>query len=66
MAYEATNVILTALKKNPDPDKLAKTITSIGSFTGLQAPIRFDAFRDADRPSYITTILDGKFRTYEN
>lgn len=65
-SYDATNVILDSLDKNAEKISLAKTILSISTFSGLQGPLRFGSSQDAARPSYITTILNGKFHTYEN
>jgi len=65
-SYDATNVILDAQDKNTEKVSLGTTILSIGTFSGLQGSLRFSPSQDADRPSYITAILNGKFHTYEN
>lgn len=65
-AYEATNIILDALVKKKDNENLREVILSTGTFSGLQGKIVFNSSRDADRPSYITTVIKGIFQTYEN
>ena len=66
MAYEATNVVLDVMAKGTSSADMPDKILSIGEFKGLQGKIRFNEAGDADRSSYITTILHGEFRTYES
>ena len=66
LGHDAATVILDALQKNTQREYLDETILSIGAFVGLQGAMRFNAHRETSRTSYITTILNGQFQTYEN
>jgi branched-chain amino acid transport system substrate-binding protein len=64
-AYEATYVLLTALKKNPDPKVLRQTILETQPFHGTQGEIVFDAFGDPKRKIFMLTVENGRFRSLE-
>ncbi|WP_163340260.1 ABC transporter substrate-binding protein [Desulfopila sp. IMCC35008] len=58
-SYEATQVLLAALRKSTDPSTIPETITGIGTFHGLQNDFIINAFGDALRPYYLKAISDG-------
>lgn len=59
-AYDATNVVLDALSRRADGQSLKETLLNT-SFQGVQQPIAFDRFGDAQRPTFITVVRDGRF-----
>lgn len=61
-AFEAANVVLDALASHDKERTLKETVLGIGTFTGLQSQIQFDAFGDVQRPNVsISVVRDGKF-----
>lgn len=60
-AFEATNIVLDAIGKKAEGQSLKQAILSQEKFTGLQGTIRFDAYGDSYRDTYITTIRNAKF-----
>ncbi len=62
IAYDATNIVLSALKQNPDPSKLKETILAIRHFKGLSGPITFDDYGDGSGLTFITEIKNGRYR----
>lgn len=64
-AYDAANVILQALRVDPDPDRLRETIIEIGTFEGLQDTLTIDRFGDVVREHVLMTIHDSRLRPVE-
>lgn len=62
VAYNATNVVLKALEKTTAKGDLKATLLSIGTFKGIGGDITFNSTGDASTKTYITQIIDGKFR----
>jgi len=60
LAYDATNLIAVALKKNSDPGQLRATIKGIGSFAGVQGPLVFDQYGDPSRLLHVIRYRDGR------
>jgi ABC-type branched-chain amino acid transport systems, periplasmic component len=60
-AFDATNVVLTALAGKDNSQTLKQAILSQGLFAGVQSEIRFDKTGDAKRDTYMTTIHNGHF-----
>ena len=60
-AFDATNVVLTALAAKEKSQTLKQAILSQGLFIGVQSEIRFDKMGDAKRETYMTTIHNGQF-----
>ena len=60
-AFDATNVVLTALAGKDKNQTLKQAILSQGSFVGVQSEILFDKTGDAKRETYMTTIHNGHF-----
>lgn len=59
--FDAANVMMDALAKDPKRENLKQTLLAIRAFKGLQDEIRFDDFGDADRRLYLTEVRDGRF-----
>lgn len=60
-AFDATNVVLTALAGKEKSQTLKQAILSKGVFEGVQSEIRFDKTGEAKRETYMTTIHNGHF-----
>lgn len=60
-AFDAMNVVLTALAGKENSQTLKQAILSHGVFVGVQSEIRFDKMGDAKRDTYMTTIHNGHF-----
>ena len=61
LAYEATQLLFSALRQNPDPAKLPETLKKLGIINGLQDRFQLDEHGDVDRPSYINQVREGRF-----
>lgn len=61
-AYDSASALFTALKKNPAPKLLKKTILEIGTFQGLQGELHIDRYGDATQEFFLMTIKDNKFQ----
>ncbi len=60
-AFDATSVVLDALAQaKPGPDLKAR-ILATARYRGLQQDVVFDRYGDAKRPTYLTTIRQGRF-----
>ncbi len=64
-AYDATRVIIEALKKNEDTARLKETILNIGTFAGLQGKLVFDSYGDVEKSHFLMTIHDNRFQTLQ-
>jgi len=62
-AYDAVNLVLTALARNAKPTGLKASLLEIGQFPGIQDPITIDRFGDASRTIYSLIIRNGQFVT---
>jgi len=62
-AYEATSVLLTAMRqaKEVTPAAVKKEILSTKKYDGLQEPILFDQYGDVQRKESITKVKNGAF-----
>ena len=70
-AYEAVQVLFTALLENEDSTQLKKTILKQSEYEGLQGNFVFNKYGDPAREIFIITIKNGKVETskllsYEN
>lgn len=59
--FDAANVLLDALAKQSAGQTLKQVLLSGQSFSGVQSPIAFDAYGDVKRPTFITTVREGRF-----
>lgn len=65
-AYDAVQVVLTALKANEREKPLKTVLLSIGEFDGLQGKIRFDAYGDvAPSRAAIRIVRNRQFAVVE-
>lgn len=64
-AYEATQLLLDALRKDPNPANLQETLKNIGNVKGLQGDYKMDSFGDVERQSYLNEVRNGKFARVE-
>lgn len=64
-AYDATRATLAAIGKSKGGESLKQTLLERGPFVGIQQPIRFDRYGDAQREAFVTTIRDGRFVVVE-
>lgn len=62
MAFEAANIVMDALARNPDSRQLKETLLEIGNFRGVQGNIRFDQFGDVQRSVFFAEVRDGRFQ----
>ncbi len=62
VGYNATNVIITALRENPDPKQLKHTILRHKAYPSVQGDLTFDEFGDVTSNTYVTQIQNGTFR----
>lgn len=60
LTYDATQLIFTALRKNPDASRLRDTVKGLGSFAGLQGEVKLDQFGDPSRNLFVTRYLKGQ------
>lgn len=61
IAFDATNVVLDGLVAQVPGQTLKNVILERREFTGAQSRIRFDAYGDATRDAYLTTVHHGAF-----
>lgn len=62
LSYDATSLILAALRKNPDVLQLKESLLGVGTFPGLQSDIKLDQYGDVTRELFQTVINNGQFR----
>lgn len=64
-SYETAQILFEALRESDpdDSDAIKESILRIRVFEGLQSELRFDTYGDIQRPQFITTVQDGKFKT---
>ncbi len=61
-AYDATQVVLTALGHRQQQMSLKEAILAIREFQGVQGPFAFDEFGDVKRPHVsMSVVKDGRF-----
>ncbi|OGB71412.1 MAG: ABC transporter substrate-binding protein [Burkholderiales bacterium RIFOXYC12_FULL_65_23] len=60
-AYDATTVVLTALKNRRRGETLKQAALRSGPYQGLQQSITFDANGDTRRQAFFTTIQNGRY-----
>jgi len=62
--YDAANVLFEALSRKREGQDLKDAILAIRTFDGLQDPIVFNEFGEAERKVFISVVRDGQFATY--
>lgn len=61
-AYDATTVLIEALKKREKGESAKQAVLRHGPYQGLQQRIAFDANGDTQRKVFFTEIRDGRFQ----
>lgn len=61
LAFDAANVVFDGMAAQTSGQTLKKVILERREFAGAQSLIRFDAYGDATRDSYLTTVRRGAF-----
>ncbi|MCM2297282.1 ABC transporter substrate-binding protein [Rhodoferax sp.] len=61
LAFDATNVVLDGLAAQTSGQTLKQAILARREFAGAQSRISFDAYGDAVRDTYLTTVRHGAF-----
>lgn len=64
-AYDATQIVLEALKQRQRGKTLKETIIGIAEFQGVQQRIPIDRFGDAQRATFLSEVRDGHYRTLD-
>lgn len=64
-AYETAAILLNALHNSDTTGQLKNTILQKGSFDGTQGKIHIDRYGDAERPLFLMTVSNGKFKRIE-
>ena len=65
IAYNAANVLYTALEQQQTSETLKQALLRIRQFNGVQEPIEFDRFGDTQSRTYITQIQQAQFRVVQ-
>lgn len=63
-AYDATQAIIQALRKKSPQQTTDYALLHGGPYTGLQAEWTFDRHGDANRPTFLTIIKNGRFELF--
>lgn len=61
LSYNAARVIVEALEKNRDMDKIKETILQIGTFPALQGELKLDNAGDAYLERHYISIANGEY-----
>lgn len=60
-SYDAALMLFTALRKDDDPKALKKNLIHLPVIEGLQQPLKFNKYGDAERRAFFVTVQDGSF-----
>ena len=60
-SYDAALMLFAALRKDDDPKKLKKNLIGLPVIDGLQQPLKFNKYGDAERRAFFVTVRDGSF-----
>jgi len=61
VSYNAANVLIEAISKQRSGEDLKQTLLRLRTYDGLQEPITFNEFGDANARPYIIKIRNGQF-----
>lgn len=64
-SYDAARIALEAISKRNSGENIKQVLLRVGTFNGLQQKITIDAFGDVKRPTFISVVNNGKYRTLE-
>ena len=62
-AYDAVTVLLAALRTPSDGRDLKTVLLDLPPVPGLQQPVKFDRYGDAQRRAFFVVVRDGRFRS---
>lgn len=60
-AHDAATMLFEALKKDDDPKSLKENLVRLPVVDGLQQPLKFNKYGDAERRAFFVTIRNGRF-----
>jgi branched-chain amino acid transport system substrate-binding protein len=60
-AHDAATMLFTALRERRDDQPLRDVMLALGTIQGLQQPIAFNRFGDAQRRAFFVVVRDGQF-----
>ncbi|WP_421864170.1 ABC transporter substrate-binding protein [Motiliproteus sp.] len=65
VSYNSTQIVFEALRQQRQGESLKQALLRIRTFEGVQKPIRFDDYGDTKNRTYITQVINGRFRVVE-
>ena len=60
-SYDAALLLFAALRNDDDPKALKKNLIDLPVIDGLQQPLKFNKYGDAERRGIFVTVRDGSF-----
>ncbi|WP_425406741.1 ABC transporter substrate-binding protein [Hwanghaeella sp.] len=60
-SYDAATMLFAALAKDEDPEELKNNLVRLPVLDGLQQPLKFNKYGDAERRAFFVTVKDGSF-----
>lgn len=60
-AYDAALLLFAALRQSDDPKSLKENLLYLPVIEGLQQPLKFNKFGDAERRGFFVTVRNGDF-----
>lgn len=60
-SYDAAVMLFAALRNDDDPKALKKNLIDLPVIEGLQQPLKFNKYGDAERRAFFVTVRDGSF-----
>lgn len=60
-AYDAATMLFAALRKDDNPETISSNLIQLPVIDGLQQPIKFNKYGDAERRAFFVTVRDGRF-----
>lgn len=60
VSYEAVQLLAAGLRRDATRSGIRRAVLELGTFQGLQGPIRLDRFGDVDRRVYLFTVDHGR------
>jgi branched-chain amino acid transport system substrate-binding protein len=60
MAFDALHLLAEALRRDATREGVRKAVLALGSFDGVQGPVRIDAYGDGKRQHFVVSIREGR------
>lgn len=60
LSYEAVQLVAAGLRRDATREGLRRALLTLGTFEGLQGPLRLDRFGDVERQQFVLTIRGGR------